>query len=324
MSSVVNGKRILFIGPVFYHYHTAIINEFKAKGADVVFFPESKKDLGFGISRRMGRRYFEARQETYYFSILEKIRTEEFDFFFLIKGESLPVSFVEVLKSKNPKILCIQYQWDSAKRNKFLHLINSFDKTITFDSEDARVYNITYQPLFYTEEIARIASAQGSPVYDLLVLGTYLPERERALRKLIVFCQANKISLKYHLFLNKVHYYTRLLKGKKINRDISSFVSLPYKEVVKLYAQSKVIVDFSNVHQSGLSMRVIEALGAGKKLITTNQAIRQESFYDPSFICVVDIHNPLISKEFIDNDILVDRSEIQNLHLSKWLERLFV
>ncbi|HEY9262067.1 hypothetical protein [Chitinophaga sp.] len=322
MQSVVYGKSVLFIGPVFYHYHVALKEEMEEKGAKVSFFPERDYGLKFGFSKRLGPKYFQRKQDQYYHRILEQTQSVQFDYFFLIKGESLSSSFIKVLRERNPGIKCIQYQWDSAKRNNYLHLLDSFDKTITFDSADAQKYNLPYHPLFYTREIAAI-NAHRVIDYDLLMIGTYLPERTAALQKIIKFCNEQSLVLKYHVFLNKVHYYMQLAKGKRINRDITSFESLSYKEVLNLYARSNVIIDLSNVNQSGLSMRVIEALGAGKKLITTNKQIVHESFYDEDYIRVINIDSPVLDKEFIKKRSSSVNQEIKKLHISTWLEGLF-
>jgi hypothetical protein len=45
-------------------------------------------------------------------------------------------------------------------------------------------------------------------------------------------------------------------------------------------------------------MRSLEAFGAHKKLITTNQSIRDYDFYSPNNICIIDRKNPQIPNSF--------------------------
>ncbi|HEU4609743.1 MAG TPA: hypothetical protein VFS31_16605, partial [Chitinophagaceae bacterium] len=158
-ASVIQGKHVLFIGPVFYHYHEEIIEAIKAKGASVDFFPERIYDLKFGVYSRLGKA--EKYQERYYHKILDRIGHTRYDYFLLIKGELLPASFIEELRRRNPNIICVQYQWDSAQRNKYLHLVNHFNKTLTFDRIDAVQYKLEYLPLFYTEKIYQLSKKKS-------------------------------------------------------------------------------------------------------------------------------------------------------------------
>ena len=48
-------------------------------------------------------------------------------------------------------------------------------------------------------------------------------------------------------------------------------------DIVSLYKESEVILDINHPGQNGLTMRTFEALGAGKKLITTNTEIKKLS-----------------------------------------------
>ncbi|MFH4210110.1 lipopolysaccharide biosynthesis protein, partial [Acinetobacter baumannii] len=68
-------------------------------------------------------------------------------------------------------------------------------------------------------------------------------------------------------------------------------------EIIKLYAKSNVILDISHPGQSGLTMRTFEAIGAGKKLITTNLNIKEYPFYNSDNIFIISRDKLVLEKD---------------------------
>lgn len=88
------------------------------------------------------------------------------------------------------------------------------------------------------------------------------------------------------------------------------FKPLTENEIVNIMSKTDAVFDICNENQNGLTMRTIETLGAGKKLITTNKTIINYDFYSPNNILLVknndfsDIHNFLKTrKEDLDYKI---------------------
>lgn len=177
-------KRILFIGPIFYHYHQEIIRELEHKGAIVDFLPERDYTVRSKFYKRLGRKAYQGYQDRYYFRLLEDYKDNHYDYFLLIKGELFPPAFVARIKELNPGIKCILYQWDSMKRMHYENLLPVFDKVATFDPTDSQAYGLNYLPLFYTKVVADLRNIREEEQYDLLVLGMFLPERYEGLKKI--------------------------------------------------------------------------------------------------------------------------------------------
>ena len=71
-------------------------------------------------------------------------------------------------------------------------------------------------------------------------------------------------------------------------------------------------------------MRSIEMLGAERKLITTNAAIKEYDFYNPNNICVIDRNNPVIDKQFLSIPYESVSPELYHKYsLDGWLEYIF-
>lgn len=62
------------------------------------------------------------------------------------------------------------------------------------------------------------------------------------------------------------------------------------------------MIDIQHPKQVGLTMRTIEMLGLRKKLITTNQDIKNYDFYNEDNICIIDRKDILIKKNFFETN----------------------
>jgi hypothetical protein len=103
-----------------------------------------------------------------------------------------------------------------------------------------------------------------------------------------------------------------------------TFISLSHLENANLVHQSKVILDINHPRQTGLTMRTFEALGAQKKLITTNADILNYDFYDKNNVLVIDRENPVIECSFLESNITPYSKEILfKYSIEGWIHTLF-
>ncbi|TAM33422.1 MAG: hypothetical protein EPN68_01485 [Rhodanobacter sp.] len=84
----------------------------------------------------------------------------------------------------------------------------------------------------------------------------------------------------------------------RAQRGDFSFGKLPQEEVRGIIAQSDVVLDIQHPAQYGLTIRTLEVLGAGKKLVTTNAEIKNYDFYNENNIVIIDRKSPSIPDEF--------------------------
>lgn len=101
---------------------------------------------------------------------------------------------------------------------------------------------------------------------------------------------AGKDRLKKHKFTDSIRYY----KGRWIS----------YEEVLAGVLNSKVIVEVLQKGQCGPSLRYYEAICYNKKLLTTNECIKELPFYNPNFMMV--FHKP----EDIDIEWIKDNTKV--------------
>lgn len=96
---------------------------------------------------------------------------------------------------------------------------------------------------------------------------------------------------------------------------------LPYRKVIDYVKESDILLDYYIYPETGLSLRAMEALFFGKKLITNNLEILESDFYNPANIYVLD-RDARSLREFIDCPLEpVDPAIRDRYLLSNWLKR---
>ena len=96
---------------------------------------------------------------------------------------------------------------------------------------------------------------------------------------------------------------------------------LPYQTVIDLVKGADILVDYSKAPDGGLSLRPLEAMFFGKKLITNNREILSADFYSPANIYVLG-HDKRSLREFVEMPGVEIAPEIRDRYLlSNWLRR---
>ncbi|MDQ0964909.1 hypothetical protein QFZ20_000312 [Flavobacterium sp. W4I14] len=325
-------KNILYIGVKFYYYHQQLIDKLEDNyGAKVNYFPERDTSIVYGIINRLSPSRLEAYQEFHYRKILAKIIDKKFDYFLVIRGFKMPLWFVKKIKALNPGLKLINYQWDSNTNSPFINLtlqyniLPEFDVKLSFDYKDVEDHaQLKYSPTFYTDEIKELGEKPngGDFKYDLFYFGSYLPERYQGLLKFMAFAKTHNYSVKFHFYMPIRYFIIERLKGVKIDWKLIKFRKMSRTDYIANLSGSKTIIDVSNTKQSGMAMRVLDALGSGKKVITTNKWIVKDSIYDPRQIAIIDIENIKLPAGFIEDDACLPRQAAFNLN--RWIERIFI
>ncbi|WP_394153211.1 hypothetical protein [Vibrio maritimus] len=106
----------------------------------------------------------------------------------------------------------------------------------------------------------------------------------------------------------------RVVGNLNSNPNIESVCYVPYIEHLQYVNRSKVILDIVQEGQKGLTMRVIEALVAEKKLITNNVSVKDFDFYNESQFMVLhrvdDIKNSDLER-FLSTPIVAYNSSLE-------------
>jgi hypothetical protein len=324
------GKKILFFSVQTFNLEKEIKSKLEEMGAEVMYFDERPANsiLAKGIIR-IKKNLYQRKIDKYYQNILEKIKNNQFDFLFVNKGEVVPEFFLENFSLLQPKCTKIFYTWDSFENNKHpKKIIKYFDKKFSFDPYDVVKYDLNFRPLFFLDHYKKIYKSETKKIYDLVFLGTAQSDRYKISNEVNDWCQNKGLkTFCYYYLPGKIVYYLKRRFDKTFQQfDVKklSFTSLSTEDILNYYDQSNLILDINHPLQKGLTLRVFEAIGAGKKLITTNQHIQKYSFYNPNNIYIINRENIKLEESFFQNkyqDITTDL--YQRSSIEGWLNCLF-
>ena len=122
-----------------------------------------------------------------------------------------------------------------------------------------------------------------------------------------------------------VYYWLRNKAFRKMGLKSVSYTPKTTKEIATIIRNSKIIMDANDVLQEGLTLRTIETMVSGKRMITTNKAILDYDFYNPNNICVVDRKNIVIPQEFLDGAYEKVPAEILERYTAEgWVNDVFL
>jgi hypothetical protein len=326
------GKKILFISVKTFDYEIYIVKKLQNLGADVIYFDERPSNTLFAKGLiRIKKKIYSKINSNYYNSIFKEISNKRFDYFFLIKGEVIPVDFIKKFKLLNPSCILIFYTWDSFKNNpNGLLIMNYFDNKFTFDFNDSIAHKINFRPLFFLDQYDDIRTKSNieNIKQNLLFIGTAHSDRYVTSQNLVNWCKLNNIDSYMYYYIPSVFvFFFKLIFEKTFSsfklRHLK-FKSLNLIEILNLYKSSTIILDINHPFQSGLTMRTFEALGAGKKLITTNGNIRKYPFYNINNVLVISRNENIFPETFFQSKYLEYDSEFYKYYsIEGWLLSIF-
>ena len=290
-------KNILFIAPKYFTYDKIIFEYLTKKGYSVDLVHDRPFNSNFfKVIIRINRSWIGIFLFFFYIKAFSRLPKKKYSLIFVIQGEGLTPRILKWLRIRNPKTPFVYYLWDSIKNKPMLkENLAHFDSIFTFDKVDAKNFNMFFAPLF--SAMPKLQVKDKKYIYDLSFIGTIHQDRMAILKDLAMQLPNKKIFFYLYspsliLFLIQRFFFKqfRALNIKSVN-----FNQLPYYRVQEILMDSNVILDIHHSGQTGLTIRTIESLTLGKKLITTNKSIKTYDFYNPLNILVVDrkkVHIP--------------------------------
>lgn len=312
-------KKVLLFAQPFFGYEKHIASQIEKQGYKVHFMNGRKGWLlDFFISFSDKRELIYQRHIK---ELLQYVPLEQFDIFLVIKGDGLTAEHIQYIRLRNPQMRLVLYEWDSLNNFDYRCLIPLFDKVMTFDFKDAEELGIGYLSLFYTEDINPVPVVKED--IDILMIGTFLPERYNAMRRIKSIADNNGLKMMSHLFVAPSFFAKQQILGRNKlgakNKDLKIF-SISRPKLIEYYRRSKVILDVSHPNQTGMSMRVLECYGMNKKLITSNPAIG----YDENVCEIMRLpqeFSPEQLVEFIQKPVMTYANR-NKLSIGNWINKL--
>lgn len=320
--SDLSGKRVLFICPEFYNYHTELKLAMEDAGAVVDFISEFPRGFVYRFFHKLNLRLSNWLLDKHLQKLVNKAKTNEYDFFFVVRGGCLNQLVLKKLRILQPACKFLMYQWDSIKQNDYLNNINFFDIVKTFDSYDASTHELKYLPLYYGSSFANLKTDVID--IDMAFFGAYHSDRLKIIKFFHNYFKSKKLVFFSHLYITKAALLKRLICGEILFSDIKYFKTykVSFNDIQMIYSRANTVLDVELSIQSGLSMRTFEVLGAKKRLVTTNVNIENEKFYRNEIILVFDRKSPVLNDNFFKSSQVFD-DDFSDYEIGNWLARMF-
>lgn len=193
--------------------------------------------------------------------------------------------------------------------NRLNYYKKHFDMIITFDKGDAEKYSIKYFPSYYSKiDIDRVVDTKS----DIFFVGK---NKERLSIILHVFEKFNQNGIVCDFNISEVNEL-----DKKYESDIIYNRYLSYLNVLEKVNETNCILEVLKDGQTGTSLRSLEAIAYGKKLLTNNGTVINEPWYNPDFVSVFSNAED-IDLEFVRNsNVNIDYNYIQEISPKKLLQ----
>ena len=317
---LVNSKNILVVGLRYHHYTDEIVAELRLLGHKVVFHDIQPRDLLMKTLRVSAFSWYQRRIDQHHLNILDAERSNRYDMVLFIQVHQMAMATLAALKRNQPAAEFVLYNWDSISNHDYRPYLHAFDRAYTFDPQDARAQGIGYLPLFCIRAFQGLHKREQQRRAIYFVGNIVSVQRYRAIQAFKRFCRHEGITFNSYLACTP-YVMTWLLRAGHWPSDVSTS-SINHSRFINMIETATTVFDFANHQQSGYTMRTMENLCAGKKIITGNPGIRAEPFYSPDRILVFDGLDFSGVKAFLDTPLLAPDADFPEFHLRSFTARL--
>jgi len=325
-------KKILFICPRFFGYEKFILEKLQLMGASVIFLSDRAFDKPWQSAlTKLFPSIATKLNSILYLKWLKNNNNKSFDLMFVINGQTLSKQFLYEFKELNPHAKLILYIWDSLKNKTTIQKkFKFFDRILSFDPNDSKKYKLIFRPLFFLNNQNNLnkKSLKKSSNY-LVFIGTIHSDRYKVIKTIEKALPSNvKTFLYMHIQAPWVFWYYKIFNNMYRNAVKKEFNFLPIEQKLfeNLYRNSCAVIDIEHPLQKGLTMRTLEALGAQKKIITTNSDIKNYDFYNPNNIKIISrtAKDYTINTSFFTTKYQeIDSSLYKKYSIDGWIKDIF-
>ncbi len=337
-------KRVLLLAPPYMDIYKDIIDCLESKQYEVVWIsdgliphnPYNKSNL---TRHTKSVEQYQSEVNTFWSGRFSKDDfSRPFDYFLAIDGFMVTPQFFEMLNTHSPSIRKVLYLYDRVKGNYEIDMFFKYYSDVySFDLGDCAYYKLHHLPIYWVP-----STEQLSDRYDIFGFGAFQwGERYKVYKAIKDLVQRNGlkdyIKLFYRPNKSKFSYLLRFVfykvQGKnylslsEIKDELFTDKSLSPDEFRNLILCSKVILDTQNSNQDGMTARFMWALGAEKKIITTNKAVVENTFYSPGQIYVLSDSTLDGVMNFISSDFKMSeemRGIVQQYRIDNWVDTMFI
>jgi hypothetical protein len=315
----------LIISPTFFDYYKNILGAFEEFGFQAIWMNTwLYENPVYKILLRVAPGFISRLSTKKYIRNLRDLQLEDVSEILVIKGEGLSAGFIRYLRRSFPEAHLSLYLWDGIENTRgATQIAAEFDSVSTFDPLDAHIFNWRHRPLFARSVEKKKIISSDSVAYDWIFIGSLHSDRFSVLKRLT---ESSRFQRFYaHGFIpGKFLWFLRHLTNPRLWHHGAINVSttpIPSIQVNQIIQRAKAVVDIEHPKQRGLTMRSIETLLLGRKLVTTNTEIKNSDLFHESRVFVIDRREPNISQDFLESPFVdIPQETREKYFLRSWLQ----
>ncbi|MBL8480672.1 MAG: hypothetical protein JNJ60_00630, partial [Rhodocyclaceae bacterium] len=212
------------------------------------------------------------------------------------------------------------YNWDALSNHDYRPQAPFFDRVLTFDRRDAEQHGYDYLPLFCQRSMQGLRRDRAQPGTLFMVGNIVKPQRYAAVEAFRTYCGAHGLTFHQHLKISPV-VWAQLRRAGVHPTGISlrSIAGDAFRDMIET---ALGVFDFANHAQSGQTMRMMENLCTGKKIVTNNAWVKREPFYSPDRIHVFEGMEFGGVADFLRTPLADPQAEFAQYHIQNFTRRL--
>ena len=215
------------------------------------------------------------------------------------------------LCSRYPDKRILLWYWNPVENRRNFNLFPRRVEIWSYSSKDCAQYGFRYNSQFYfdciaDEECRRMTESHARP--RVLFLGRE-KGRKQAILDIKAMLEKGGADTEFHFMRD----------GTKENRHAEPLMK--YREVVEMIRRSDALLDYTCSPNAGLSLRPMEALFFGKKLITNQADIRGCDFYRKENIYILGEEERTLQEFFSEPYVAPEPEILDYYRISSWLKR---
>lgn len=293
--------------------------EMEALGASVTYVDIRPRTELFKALRTVVRPVFEKYLLAHHDMAISDTKGVTYDKVVFLQAHEMSVKNIARLKRIQQSAEFILYTWDSLTTHDYRLHAPLFDRVITFDRYDAEEYGYEYLPLFCQRSMQGLSRSRAMPK-TIYMVGNLSPNRYTAVEAFRKYCELEGIIFRHYLKLSPV-IGARMVRAGVNPKGVKwrSITPAVFREMIET---SVGVFDFANHVQSGQTMRMMENLCTGKKIITNNTWVKREPFYSPDRIHVFKDHCFEGVAEFLGVPLANPELDFEEYYVQNFTRRL--
>lgn len=312
--------KILFFGLNYHTYTRSIIDEMEMLGGSVTYVDIQPRNTFFKVIRTVGRSVYDSYLNAHHSAAISASEEATYDKVVFLQAHQMSLENLSQLRKQQSTAEFTLYNWDSLVNHDYQSHAPYFDRVLTFDRSDADTHGYGYLPLFCQRSMQAFSCDRTEPGTIFMVGNLVKPQRYTAVGVFHAYCSANSLTFNQYLKISPVVWIKLLHMGLwPIGVSLRSIAPKVFREMTEA---SQGVFDFANHAQSGQTMRMMENLCAGKKIITNNTWVKREPFYSPDRIHVFEEMDFSGVAEFLSIPLADRDAKFEEYHIQSFTHRL--